>query len=47
MRKDEWPTQACFWLEWGSSELDRIFPPLLRVFAPSILTRSRRVIHSL
>src|SRR4029077_473714 len=26
-----WPIQAWFWLEWGSSEQDRVFLPLFRV----------------
>ena len=35
-----WPIQARFWLEWGSSELDRVFLPLFHVFVSSIPTRS-------
>src|SRR5207237_4125108 len=43
---DRWPIQAVFWLEWGSLQLDRVFPPPVRVFAPSIPIRSPRVPHS-
>ena len=26
---DGWPIQARFWLEWGSSELDKVYTPLV------------------
>jgi len=41
-----WPIQARFWLEWGSSELDRVFLPLFHVFVSSIPTRSALPPHS-
>ena len=40
-----WPIQAWFWLEWGSSTAGQVFQPRARVFAPSIPTRSLRVLQ--
>jgi hypothetical protein len=49
-----WPTQASaggplkpgFGLSGDVRQLDKVFPPLVRVFVPSIPTRSRPVRHS-
>jgi hypothetical protein len=35
-----WPIQARFWLEWGRSEMGRVFLQLFRVFVSSIPTPS-------
>jgi len=40
-----WPTQARFWLEWGSSTAGQSVPAALRVFGPYIPTRSLRVLQ--
>ena len=41
-----WPTQAWFWLEWGSSTAAQSFPLPVLVSALSIPTRSQSVLNS-
>ena len=41
---DGWPTQARFWLEWGSSTDEGIFPRLVRAFLRSTPTQSPHIL---